>query len=122
MRRNTSISILSVIVFAASSVGAASLGSAPQEFRADFGTPSFDEHLVRTSTLRWKPLRSHDSALVAARISALETLSLDERVCAVVVWCERHLGRAATARLIHRFLGTAYRAADLDTPRHADAL
>ena len=121
MRRNILISILSVIVSGASAVAAASLGSAPHDFRADFGAPSFQEQLVRTSTLRWKPLRSHDSALVEGRVSALETSSFDGRVCAVVLWCERRLSKADTARLAQRFLGRSYRAADFNKPRWAGA-
>jgi hypothetical protein len=121
MRRNIFISILSAIVSGASSVAAASLGSAPHDFRVDFGTPSFQEQLVRISTLRWKPLRSHESALVAARVSALETSSLDGRVCAAAVWCERRLSKADTARLARRFLGRSYHAADFNKPRWAGA-
>ena len=121
MRTNILICILSVIVSGASCVCAASLGSAPDDFRTDFGKPSFEERLVRTSTLRWNPLRSKESVLMAARVSALETSSLDERVCAVAIWCERRLSNADTARLARRFLGRIYRAADFNKPRWAGA-
>jgi hypothetical protein len=117
MRRHILVATLSVLVAGSPSFGA-SLGSPAHDFRADLGAPSWEEHLVRTSTLRWKPLRSRDSALLAARASALETSSLDGRVCAVAIWCERRLSNADTAHLAQRFFSRRYRAADFAKPLH----
>src|SRR5687767_3521922 len=104
MRRLFLLTIASLLSSGVSLFAAASIGSTAREFRTELGRPSCEEHLVRTATLRWKPLRSSEPSLTAAKASALSVSLLDGHASEVTIWCERRLSNADTARLAQRFL------------------
>jgi hypothetical protein len=115
MRRLTLL-ILSSLLISHGTAHAASLGSTAAEFRSQFGPTSFEEQLVRTSTLRWKPLRTRENMLTVAKASALEVNLLDGHGCAVAIWCERRVNNSDVARLARWFFGQQYHASDFRKP------
>jgi hypothetical protein len=89
------------------------IDSTVDEFRAAFGTPSYEEKLVRTATRRWKPLRPRDAQLLAAEASAIEVFSLDEIACVIVLRCKRAFSNVDVSQFAQRFL-RHYHAADFE--------
>ena len=106
-----------VCLLASRADGEPQLGSRLPAFYRAFGKPSFQEHLGRTSNLRWSSLRAQDATLAAADVFALETSAIDGVVCQVVARSRRSLSGAETAKIAQRFFQHRYRGADFAAAR-----
>jgi hypothetical protein len=106
---------VAILVCCTSCFAAPRLGSTLDEFASHFGAPAYREHLVRTSSVRWKRLQGRERVLSAVAAVSLEVSALDGTVSQIVVRCKRPLTDAETALLARRFL-RRYRAADFAKP------
>ena len=93
------------------------LGRQLSDFYRAFGKPSFQEHLGRTSNVRWSPFRAQDATLASANVFAVEASAIDGVVCQVVARSRRSLSDAEAARITQRFFQRRYRVADFAAAR-----